>query len=83
VLVVYGTSPFTAAHEIMHILLNETHVSPQRDDEPVTALYYPDAIYNNNTSDPKRIGPYPDAAHTGVGNGDTQAMRENVESLPQ
>ena len=39
-------------------------------------------MYHINVGGTKRIGPYPQAATAGVGNGDTTTIRGNAENLP-
>ncbi|MCW5776445.1 MAG: hypothetical protein KIS87_08415 [Phycisphaeraceae bacterium] len=66
-------------HEVMHVLLNASH----RSSEPDTALFYPTPAAGKPVGGPKRIGPYPDAQSTGVGNDDTMKIRSIVEVLHQ
>ena len=70
--------PLTLAHEIMHVLLNDSH----RDNEPKTALFYGTENHKRPHST-KRIGPYPGAEDAHVGQRDTETMRTNAETLPQ
>ena len=76
-------SPFTLAHELMHVLLNKGHRmrSATEFQEPSTALFHgvsSDDVVNGR----KRIGPYPDAVTAGVGNGDTEKIRLHASVLP-
>ncbi len=70
--------PFTVAHEIMHILLNQGH----RNLEPSTALFYSPTSQFKTTAGKKRIGPYPQSKTNNVGDDDTTTMRANAETLP-
>ena len=40
------------------------------------------ATLGQSVNGTKRIGPFPDAANAGVGNGDTSTIRSHAESLP-
>ena len=82
VLVASTKGPFTVAHELMHILLNETHIVA-RNNEPSTALFHSPTSSTNTVPATKRIGPYPDAAAVNVGNNDTGTIRPKAEALPQ
>ncbi len=66
----------TLGHEIMHVLLNSGH----RANEPETALFVISG--SSGVEGSRRIGPYPDAATSGVGNDDTATIRSTSESLP-
>jgi len=78
-IVISGTERqvLTAAHECMHILLNE----PDRPNAPGTSLFKSGTTVDKRVDGTKRIGPYPDAATSGVGNGDTDTIRDHAEVL--
>ncbi len=73
-----GGFPNTFAHEVLHILLDDAH----RANEPDTALFKGGTTTSKAVNGTKRIGPYPDAAAAGVGNGDTSTIRGHAEALP-
>jgi len=50
--------------------------------EPFTALFRTNTEATKVVWGTKRIGPYPDAATSNVGNDDTTTMRTNAETLP-
>jgi hypothetical protein len=70
---------FTLPHELLHELLNRGH----RSSEPNTALFKGGTDVTKAVGGTKRIGPYPDAANSGVGNDDTTILRVAAETLPQ
>jgi hypothetical protein len=78
VVVSRGATVLSLAHEMMHILLN----SPHRANEPATSLFRGGTTPSKAVNGTKRIGPYPQAAAVGVGNGDTTTVRTAAESLP-
>jgi hypothetical protein len=73
-----GAGILSLPHELMHILLD----SPHRANEPATSLFRGGTSPTKAVTGTKRIGPYPQAAAVGVGNNDTQSIRNNAESLP-
>ncbi len=76
-----GTYPHTLPHELMHILLDSPHRSSPAD--PSTAVFYASGTSaNKDVTGTKRIGPYPGATTAGVGEDDTETIRENAETLP-
>ncbi|MBP7950450.1 MAG: hypothetical protein KA004_12410 [Verrucomicrobiales bacterium] len=73
-----GGDPFNMVHELLHVLLN----SPHRNGEPATAVFKGGTSLNKAVGGTKRIGPYPDASTSGVGQSDTTTIRQNAETLP-
>jgi len=72
-----GGDPMNLAHEIMHVLLNSAHRG-----DPNTAVFKGGTSLNKAVGGTKRIGPYPDATTSGVGQSDTTTIRQNAETLP-
>lgn len=72
-----GVHPITLAHEIMHVLLNSGHRN-----DPNTAVFRGGTSPTKAVGGTKRIGPYPDATTSGVGQNDTTTIRQNAETLP-
>lgn len=79
-----GGKPHTLPHELMHILLDNSHRTSPGPNDPPTALFRGGTTLNKSVGGTKRIGPYPDTAVQGAaGNNDTIMIRHRAETLPQ
>jgi hypothetical protein len=81
--------PFTLAHEVMHILLNDNHrdneTPPGEGQDEQSALFRAPTSSSNTVMGTKRIGPYryidDDVAEDALGATDTTIIRSHVETL--